>query len=113
MGKSAPQAPLPPPAPPPPPTTPVRPVGDDEDRTPTEVLAEREEERQAVVDSPDTDPTPQGGRTLPSSVIDTETAGRKEERRLAGQRGRRSTQATGPRGLLSPAPVSRRGLLGS
>ncbi len=113
MGKSAPQAPLPPPAPPPPPTTPVQAVGGDEDRTPTDVLAEREEERQAVVDSPDTDPTPQGRRILPASVIDTETAGRKEERRLAGQRGRRSTQVTGPRGLLSPAQIKKKGLLSS
>jgi len=115
MGKAAPQpqAPLPPPAPPPPPTTPVQAVGDTEDRTPTEVLAEREEAQQAVVTSPDTVTTPQRERSMPASVIDTETAGRKEERRIASRQGRRSTQVTGPQGLLTPAPVKKRGLLGS
>jgi len=90
----------------------VQAVGDTEDRTPTEVLAEREEARQAVVTSPDTETTPQR-RTLPASVIDTETAGRKEERRIAAREGRRKTQVTGPQGLLTPAPVRKRGLLGS
>jgi hypothetical protein len=50
---------------------------------------------------------------MPASVIDTETAGRKEERRIASRQGRRATQVTGPQGLLTPAPVKKRGLLGS
>ena len=113
MCKSAPSpAPLPPP-PPPPPTTPVRAVGDTGDQTPTEVLAERDEQRQAVVTSPDTVPTPQTARAMPASVIDTETEGRKTERELAKRQGRRQTRKTGPQGLLSPAPVSKRGLIGS
>ena len=111
MGKSAPQAALPPPAPIPP-QTPVQVVGDNVgDRTPTEVLAEREREKQAVVTSPDTEPTP--SRILPVSLVDTETAGRKEERRIAGQGGRKKTRVTGPQGLLTQAPVKKRGLLGT
>ena len=110
MGKAAPQAAMPPPVPAPPPTTAVR--GADEDRTPTEVMVEREEAKEAVVTSPDTAPTPQK-TSLPASVIDTETAGRKEEKRIAGMKGRRSTRATGPRGLLEPAKTSKRGLMGS
>ncbi len=112
MGKSSP-SPAPPPPPPPPPTTPVRAVGDRDDRTPTEVIAERDEQRQAVVTSPDTTPTPQPVRVMPASVIDTETEGRKTERDLAKRKGRRETRKTGPQGLLSPAPVSKRGLIGS
>ena len=111
MGKSAP-SPAPPPPPPVPPQTPVRAVGDTDDKTPTEVLAERDEQRQAVVTSPDTQETPQT-RTMPASVIDTETEGRKTERELAKRQGRRQTRKTGPQGLLSPAPVSKRGLIGS
>lgn len=112
MGKSAP-SPAPPPPPPVPPQTPVRAVGDTGDQTPTEVLAERDEQRQAVVTSPDTVPTPQTARAMPASVIDTETEGRKTERELAKRQGRRQTRKTGPQGLLSPAPVSKRGLIGS
>ena len=108
MGKAAPQAAMPPPVPAPPPTTAVR--GADEDRTPTEVMVEREEAKEAVVTSPDTAPQK---TSLPASVIDTETAGRKEEKRIAGMKGRRSTRATGPRGLLEPAKTSKRGLMGS
>ena len=114
MGKSAPTPSLPPP-PPPPPTTPVRAVGDSGDRTPTEVLAEREEAREAVVTSSDTEstPKPQRERIMPASVIDTETAGRKTEREVAARKGRKATRKTGPQGLLSPAPVAKRGLMGS
>lgn len=117
MGKQAPAAPMPPPVAAPPPTTAVRgPVrGTDEDQTPTEVVAQRSEEKQAVVTSPDTEPTPQPKkeRSLPASVIDTQTAGRKEEKRIAGMKGRRKTRVTGPRGLLTPAPVKKRSLMSS
>ena len=115
MGKQAPAAPMPPPVAAPPPTTAVRgPVrGTDEDQTPTEVVAQRSEEKQAVVTSPDTEPTPKKERSLPASVIDTQTAGRKEEKRIAGMKGRRKTRVTGPRGLLTPAPVKKRSLMSS
>jgi len=114
MGKSAPTPSLPP-VPPVPPTTPVEPVGSTGDRTPTEVLAEREKESEAVVTSSDTVSTPQRERIMPASVIDTETAGRKAEREVASKKGRRSTRKTrgGAQGLLSPAPVVKRGLMGS
>lgn len=112
MGKQAPPAPMPAPPPPPPPTTPVRAIGGDGGGTPTEVLAKREQEKQAVVASPDTETTPQREAIYPASVMDTETAGRKEERRIAGKRGRRATRATGPKGLLAPAPVKKPGLTG-
>ena len=117
MGKAPPVQQMAP-VPPPPPQTPVRSSGDavgsEEAKTPTEELARREQEKQAVVTSPDTEPTPQipAEPIYPASVLDTETPGRKEERRLAGRKGRRATRATGPKGLLTPAPVKKRGLLG-
>ena len=87
-------------------------VGGDEDQTPTEVLAEREKNKQAVVYSSDTTATPQE-RVLPASVIDTETAGRKEEKKQAKKQGRKKTMVTGPQGLLSPAQIKKKGLLSS
>ena len=102
MGKSAPSVPLPPPAPPPPPTAPVEavdePIGSSGEGTSTEDLIDEANEKE---------------RILPASVIDTETAGRKEERKAAARKGRKKTQVTGPQGLLTPAPVKKRGLLGT
>ena len=76
-------------------------------------ISQRSEEKQAVVTSPDTTPTPQKERSLPASVIDTQTAGRKEEKRIAGMQGRKKTRVTGPQGLLTPAPVKKRSLMSS
>lgn len=110
MGKQTPQAPLPPPVPPPPPPTPVQPVGGTGDMTPTEELARREAEQQAVVYSPDTLTTP-NEPVMPASVMDTETAGRELERDQARKKGRRQTQVTGATGLLAPAKIKKRSLL--
>jgi len=107
MGKSAP-APAPAPVPAAPPPTPVTSPGrvpDADTQTPTEVLKERQEEKQAVVPAPPEPIQPK------STYLDNEDAARQTERELAGKSGRRKTKKTGPRGLLDDAPVKKKGLL--
>jgi hypothetical protein len=92
MGKSAPQpAPLPP-VPPPPPPAPVQAVGETGGTSTAELI--------------------QGAKAVPTTPLDTATAGREEEMAQARKKGRKATKKTGPRGLLSPAQVKKKGLLG-
>ena len=105
MGKRS-QAPAPAPVPAPPPVTPAKADGEPAGtQTPTEVLKQREEEKQAVIPAPPEPVRPK------STYLDNEDAARQKERELAGKSGRRKTRKTGPQGLLDPALVKKKGLM--
>tara|TARA_R110002020_G_scaffold93973_11_gene226570 strand:+ start:156 stop:482 length:327 start_codon:yes stop_codon:yes gene_type:complete len=107
MGKrSQAPAPAPAPVPAPPPVTPAKAYGEPAGtQTPTEVLKQREEEKQAVIPAPPEPVRPK------STYLDNEDAARQKERELAGKSGRRKTRKTGPQGLLDPALVKKKGLM--
>jgi hypothetical protein len=54
----------------------------------------------------------QGAKAVPTTPLDTATAGREEVMLQARKKGRKSTRKTGPTGLLGPAQVYKKGLLG-
>ena len=106
MGKRSAAPPPPAPVPAPPPVTPARAYGEPAGtQTPTEVLKQREEEKQAVIPAPPEPVRPK------STYLDNEDAARQKERELAGKSGRRKTRKTGPQGLLDPALVKKKGLM--
>ncbi|MAH46167.1 hypothetical protein CMI37_10065 [Candidatus Pacearchaeota archaeon] len=104
MGKSAPApqpAPLPP-VPPPPPPAPVQAVGSAVSDVASDVASGGKSTEELI----------RGAKTVPATPLDTATAGREEEMAQARKKGRKSTKKTGPTGLLTQAPVYKKGLLG-